>query len=369
MSDLRFTALNEWHVAKGAKMVPFAGYSMPVQYPLGVLKEHQHSREFAGLFDVSHMGQIQVLGDNIPQVLESIFPANLIDLGIDKQCYSLLMNDEGGVIDDLMICRREIDFILVVNASCKEADFAYLQSKIGHLVELNMLDDRALLALQGPKAAQVLAHFGADIESMVFMDGAWIEVGGIECWATRSGYTGEDGFELSVPNDKAVKLADLLCSHADVQAIGLGARDSLRLEAGLCLYGHELNIYTTPIEANLQWAIAKERRVNGSRAGGFMGSTVILEQMQNGCDRKRIGLIGEGRAPVREGSRLFDENDKEIGEVCSGGYSPTLSMPIAMAFVEPSVISHTRLFAEVRGKKLPMLVAKMPFVPTRYFRG
>lgn len=368
MSDLKYTPLNNWHIAKGAKMVPFAGYSMPVQYPLGVLKEHQHTRAAAGLFDVSHMGQIQILGDDIATVLETIFPANLQDLEIDKQCYSVLMNEEGGVIDDLMICRRELDFMLVVNASRKDIDFAYLQQLIGDKLTLTLLDDRALLALQGPKAAAVLADLGAEIKSMHFMEGAWLEIYGIECWATRSGYTGEDGFELSVAADKAEKLANVLCQHADVQPIGLGARDSLRLEAGLCLYGHELNEQTTPIEASLSWAIAKPRRKEGSREANFMGAHIILEQMQAGVDKKRIGLIGESKAPVREGAKLFDANNNEVGEVCSGGFSPTLSMPIAIAYIDNSAAQEQQLFAEVRGKKLAMNVTKMPFVPTRYCR-
>jgi aminomethyltransferase len=369
MTELKLTPLNNWHLTKGAKMVPFAGYNMPVQYPLGVLKEHQHTRSAVGLFDVSHMGQIQVLGENIAEVLETVFPANLVDLAVNTQCYSLLMNGEGGVLDDLMICRRELDFILVVNASCKDADFAYLQEKIGKQVDLIMLDDRALLALQGPKAAQVLSELGAEIDDMIFMDGAWLEIKGIECWATRSGYTGEDGFELSVANDKAEKLADILCQHSEVQAIGLGARDSLRLEAGLCLYGHELNPYTTPIEASLIWAIAKARRVNGERAGGFYGAEVILRQIAEGTDKKRIGLVSDGKAPVREHTKLFDEHNNEIGEVTSGGFSPTLSKPIAIAYVDSSALQLQHMFAEVRGKKLPMTVVKMPFVDTRYYRG
>ncbi len=369
MSELKQTPLTEWHSIKGAKLVPFAGYNMPVQYPLGVLKEHQYTRESAGLFDVSHMGQIQVLGENLAEVLESVFPANLIDLPVGKQCYSFLLNEEGGVIDDLMICRREYDFLLVVNAGCKEGDFAYLQKLLGNKVELNWLDDRALLALQGPKAAAVLASLGAEIDEMVFMDGAWLEIHGIECWATRSGYTGEDGFELSVAADKAVQLADLLCAHTDVEPIGLGARDSLRLEAGLCLYGHELDQHTTPIEASLIWAIAKARRADGERAGGFPGSEVILHQIANGTDKKRLGLVGEGRAPVRENTRLFDENDVEVGVVCSGGFGPSIGKPVAIAYVDSEALGTTRLFAEVRGKKLPMTVEKMPFVPARFYRG
>ena len=363
------TPLYRWHVAKGAKMVPFAGYEMPVQYPSGVLREHQHTRGFAGLFDVSHMGQIEVLGENITEILETIFPADLVGLPVNHQCYSLLMNGEGGVIDDLMICRREYDFILVVNAACKQGDFEYLQAQIGDKLELKMLDDRALLALQGPKAAQVLSDLGVNINNMHFMDGDWLEIQGIECWVTRSGYTGEDGFELSVANDKAEKLAELLCQHEAVLPIGLGARDSLRLEAGLCLYGHELNQLTTPVEASLNWAIAKPRRAGGERQGGFYGAEVVLRQMVEGTDKKRIGLIAEGRAPVREGAKLYDDEDNEIGEVCSGGFAPTLNKPIAMAFVDSSAAGLKQVYAGVRGKKLPMNQAGMPFVPTHYYRG
>lgn len=369
MAELKETPLTQWHSEKGAKLVPFAGYNMPVQYPLGVLKEHQHTRAAAGLFDVSHMGQIQVLGDNLGEILEKIFPANLIDLPVGKQCYSFILNDEGGVIDDLMICRREYDFILVVNAGCKDDDFAWLQKKLGNKASLNMINDRALLALQGPKAAAVLSSLGAEIEHMVFMDGDWLEFQGIECWATRSGYTGEDGFELSVAADKAVQLANLLCEHDAVEPIGLGARDSLRLEAGLCLYGHELDQHTTPIEASLLWAIAKARRVGGERAGGFSGAEVILDQIATGTDKKRIGLVGEGKAPVREHTKLYDENDVEVGMVTSGGFGPSIGKPIAIAYVDAESIDSTRLFAEVRGKKLAMIVQKMPFVPARPYRG
>lgn len=369
MAELKYTPLAEWHKEKGAKMVPFAGYLMPVNYPLGVLKEHLHTRDAAGLFDVSHMGQIQILGDeDLPQLLEEIFPANLIELPVDRQCYSFLLNDEGGVIDDLMICRREYDFLLVVNAGCKLGDLARLQKLLEGRAEVNLIDDRALLALQGPKAAAVLTALGANVESMRFMDGAWIEIRGIECWATRSGYTGEDGFELSVAADKSVQLASLLCENPDVQPIGLGARDSLRLEAGLCLYGHELDTLTTPIEASLNWAIAKARRSDGYRPGGFMGAEVILLQMAEGCDKRRIGLVAEGKAPVREHTRLFTADGREVGVVTSGGFGPSLGKPVAIAYVDSDSLAEERLFADVRDKRLPMLVSPMPFVPNRYCR-
>ena len=370
MADLLHTALHQWHVDLGAKMVPFAGYDMPVQYPLGVLKEHLHTREKAGLFDVSHMGQIQVLGENAAQILESVFPADLQNLPVNSQCYSLLLNENGTVVDDLMICKRDVDFIIVVNAGCKDKDLAYLQKLIGDKLELTLLNDRALLALQGPKAAAVLAKLGADIEGMVFMQAAWLEIDGIECWATRSGYTGEDGFELSVSNDKAQALAQVLLAQDDVAAIGLGARDSLRLEAGLCLYGHELNEQTSPIEASLLWAIHKSRRSDGANAGGFVGSAEILAQIAEGVDKKRIALIAQGRAPIREGVKLYDADDKEVGVVSSGGFGPSIAKPVLIAFVDSDVaVIGTSLFAAVRKKKLPVLISKTPFVPNRYYRG
>lgn len=370
MSEIKQTALYQWHIDLGAKMVPFAGYDMPVQYPLGVLNEHLHTRAKAGLFDVSHMGQIQVFGDNAASILEKVFPADLQNLAVGKQTYSLLLNEQGGVVDDLMICRREMDFMLVVNAGCKDADFAYLQQLVGDEVTLTLLDDRSLLALQGPLAASVLASFGADVKSMLFMDGAWLELDGIECWATRSGYTGEDGFELSVSNDKAELLASMLLAHTDVEAIGLGARDSLRLEAGLCLYGHELDEKVTPIEASLLWAINKNRRAGSVQAGQFVGADRVLQQISEGTDKKRVALVAEGKAPVREGCVLFDEFDNQVGRVTSGGFGPSVGRPILMAYVDINSASvGTRLFAAVRKKKLPVTVSRAPFVPNNYYRG
>ena len=370
MSTLKQTVLSEWHQQQGAKMVPFAGYSMPVQYTSGVLQEHVQTRSKAGLFDVSHMGQIQILGEDVAVALERLFPANLLDLPEGRQTYSLLLNAEGGVIDDLMICRRDHDFMLVVNAACKEKDLAFIREKLGSDVQINMIDDRALLALQGPQASAVLESLGADVEHMQFMDGDWLEIRGIECWATRSGYTGEDGFELSVANDKAVQLADVLAADERVLPVGLGARDTLRLEAGLCLYGHELDEHTTPVEAGLRWAVAKARRSDGKRPGGFVGAAAILEQMQaDALDKKRIGLVSQGRAPVRDGTPLFSQDGTPLGSICSGGFSPSLKKPIAMAYTEPNVSVGDCLYAELRGKKVPMDVTKMPFVTHRYYRG
>lgn len=351
-------------------MVPFAGYDMPVQYPMGVLKEHLHTRSDAGLFDVSHMGQIQVQGENLAVVLEAVFPADLQGLAIGEQCYSLLLNADGTVVDDLMICRRELDFMLVVNAGCKDKDFAYLQALIGDQCNLTLLDDRSLLALQGPKAAAVLQDLGADLTAMIFMQGRWLNIDGTECWATRSGYTGEDGFELSVANDNAVQLAEALLAHDSVASIGLGARDSLRLEAGLCLYGHELDETTTPIQASLIWAIHKSRRTGGQKAGGFVGAEVVLTQIAEGVADKRVGLISDGRAPIREGVKLYDANDNEIGIVTSGGFGPSLAKPVMIGFVENSLsVIDTELFAEVRKKRLSVRVCKLPFLVNNYVRG
>lgn len=371
MTALKNTVLANWHQQRGARMVPFAGYNMPVQYPTGVLAEHLHTRDKAGLFDVSHMGQIQVLGDDADRLLESVFPADLLALPVNRQTYSFLLNDEGGVIDDLMICRRDNDFLLVVNAGCKHNDLAVLQQRIGQQLQLQLLDDRALLALQGPQAATVLTELGADVSGLRFMQGDWLEIAGIECWATRSGYTGEDGFELSVAADRAEALANLLAGHPAVLPAGLGARDSLRLEAGLCLYGHELDEHTTPVEAGLIWAIARARRSGGERAGGFTGAERILAQIadRSQLDKQRIALVAQGRAPVRDGAALFDANGQHAGTVSSGGFAPSLNKPVALAYVEQPLVVGDTVHADVRGKKLPMDVTSLPFVPHRYCRG
>ena len=370
MSQINKTALHQWHLDQGAKMVPFAGYEMPVQYPLGVLKEHLHTRKLAGLFDVSHMGQIQIAGDNAAEILESIFPADLQNLAIGEQCYSLLLSEKGTVVDDLMICRRDKDFLLVVNAGCKQKDFLYLQSLLSDKLQLQMLDDRSLLALQGPSAAHVIESLGVPVADMTFMQGRWLAFDGIECWATRSGYTGEDGFELSVCNDKVEQLADLLLAHASVESIGLGARDSLRLEAGLCLYGHELNESTTPVEASLIWAIHKSRRAGGDREGGFVGADKVLQQIGEGVQFKRVGLLSEGKAPIRDGARLFDASNNEVGVVTSGGFGPSVGKPVMIARIDNALSAlGTELFASVRKKQLPVTVTKLPFVVNNYYRG
>ncbi|MDB1126025.1 glycine cleavage system aminomethyltransferase GcvT [Vibrio sp. kj40-1] len=371
MTDLLKTPLHALHIEAGAKMVPFAGYDMPVQYPLGVKKEHLHTRDAAGLFDVSHMGQLRLKGANAAKTLEALVPVDIIDLPAGKQRYAFFTNEQGGILDDLMVTNFGDHIFVVVNAACKEQDIAHLKANLLDGVELEQIEDRALLALQGPKAADVLASFQPSVADMVFMDAQIIDIDGIECYVSRSGYTGEDGFELSVPADKADSFARKLTAIDAVEWIGLGARDSLRLECGLCLYGHDLDASTTPVEASLLWGISKNRRSEGERAGGFPGADIILNQIiTKDILRKRVGLVGQTKAPVREGCKLFDALNNEIGVVTSGTAGPNAGKPVSMGYVatEFSVIG-TEVFAEVRGKKLAMTVEKMPFVAQRYYRG
>jgi len=369
--QLLVTPLHALHTAMGAKMVPFAGYDMPVQYKLGVKKEHLHCRAAAGLFDVSHMGQLRLVGENAAAFMESLVPVDIIDLPENKQRYAFFTNEQGGISDDLMVTNFGDHLFVVVNAACKEQDIKHLQANLPQDVELQLINDRALLALQGPKAAAVLATLNPAVNDMVFMDATKLELAGAECYVSRSGYTGEDGYEISVPADKADALARLLLASEEVEWIGLGARDSLRLECGLCLYGHDLDPTTTPVEASLLWGISPARRHDGARAGGFPGSALILEQIKTkAITRKRIGLIGQSKAPVREGTKLFDAQDNEIGIVTSGTYGPSIAKPVAMAYVNIAFASiETEIFAEVRGKKLAMTVSKMPFVAQSYYRG
>jgi aminomethyltransferase len=373
MSDLLQTRLNDLHVALGAKMVAFAGYSMPVQYPMGVMKEHTHCREKAGLFDVSHMGQVIVQGadfDTAATALETLIPVDILGLGQDRQRYGFFTNDAGGITDDLMLANRGDHVFVVVNAACKMADIAHLQTSLTG-VTVTEITDRALLALQGPAAEAVLATLDAKAASMGFMDVATLSLVGVECWVSRSGYTGEDGYEISVPNTHAVALAEALLAHADVEPIGLGARDSLRLEGGLCLYGHDIDTETTPTQAALNWAIQKVRRTGGARAGGFPGADVILNELTNGAATKRVGLLPEGRAPMREGVPLFAGADggDAIGQITSGGFGPTVGGPVAMGYL-PSVTAAigTTVYGELRGKRLPLTVTKLPFTPANFKR-
>ncbi|SFH09483.1 aminomethyltransferase [Sulfitobacter dubius] len=377
MSDLKQTALHDLHVELGAKMVPFAGYSMPVQYPLGVMKEHLHTRAAAGLFDVSHMGQVVVRAksgsyDDAALAMESLVPVDVLGLGEMRQRYAMFTDPNGGILDDLMLANLGDHLFVVVNAGCKDDDIALMKEALSDRCGIEVLDDRALLALQGPKAEAALARFQPSVADMKFMDVAKdVDIDGITVTLSRSGYTGEDGYEISVANDDAVALARKLLALEEVEPIGLGARDSLRLEGGLCLYGHDIDTTTTPVEAALNWAIQKVRRNDGERAGGFPGAGVILQQLADGAPRKRVGLLPEGRAPMREGVAIFDaaEGGNEVGTVTSGGFGPTVGGPVAMGYVTAEHAKvDTPLWGEVRGKRLPLTVTKMPFVAANFKR-
>ncbi|MDV7213693.1 glycine cleavage system aminomethyltransferase GcvT [Azotobacter beijerinckii] len=366
------TPLHALHLELGARMVPFAGYEMPVQYPPGILKEHLHCRDQAGLFDVSHMGQIVLRGAGAAAALESLVPVDIRDLPVGLQRYALFTDDNGGILDDLMVARLDEDSLfLVVNAACKEQDLAHLRRHLGGQCEIESLfESRALLALQGLKAVDVLARLAPSVAQMTFMRFARIELLGIDCFVSRSGYTGEDGFEISVPVEHAEKLARALLAEPEVQAIGLGARDSLRLEAGLCLYGHDMDTATTPVEASLQWAISKVRREGGARAGGFPGAQRIFAQQREGVARKRVGLLPLERVPVREGAEIVDADGTPIGQVTSGGFGPSLGAPVAMGYLDSAHSAlDTPVWAIVRGKRVAMKVARTPFVAQRYYRG
>ena len=370
--DLQFTPLYDLHTEFCARMVPFAGYAMPVQYTAGIMKEHLHTRASAGLFDVSHMGQVVVSGAGAAAALEKLVPVDLEALPINKQTYALLTNEQGGIRDDLIIARWAQDrFFLVVNAACKEADIAYLREQLSSSADLQVdyLHDHGLLALQGPEAKTVMAALAPAANALVFMQGASVEISGAECYVTRSGYTGEDGFEISVPAAQCEAVARQLLAFEQVELIGLGARDSLRLEAGLCLYGHDLDDTTTPVEAALLWSISKSRRPDGEKAGGFPGADVIFQQIAQGAARKRVGLAIDGKAPAREGAELVDSEGNVVGHVTSGGFGPTAEVPIAMGYVQSEFAeTGTALNALVRGKPRPVTVAKLPFVAQRYQR-
>ena len=369
-SPLRRTPLYELHVSLGARMVPFAGYAMPVQYPQGIIKEHIHTRTQAGLFDVSHMGQVFLSGPEAAAAMESLVPVDIIDLPLGMQRYALFTNDRGGVMDDLMVANFGDRLFVVVNAACKEQDIAHMRAHLSGRCAIDVLDDRALLALQGPAAAAVMARLAPQVSSMLFMTTMAVTLAGAPCYISRSGYTGEDGFEISVQADRAEALARELLSHPEVAPIGLGARDSLRLEAGLCLYGHDLDANTSPVESSLMWALSKSRRADGARAGGYPGAQVILEHIAHGVRRKRVGLRPNGRVPVRDGSELVDAGGKRVGVVTSGGFGPTLGAPIAMGYVETALAKPgTQLSAMVRDRPIPVEVASTPFVPQRYYRG
>jgi len=384
---LLHTPLHALHLELGARMVPFAGYSMPVQYPAGLVAEHKHTRNAAGLFDISHMGQLRLVGPDAAAAFETLMPVDVIGLAPGKQRYGLLLDDHGGILDDLMFFNEGHDSLFViVNGACKVADLAHIQARIGARCEVQPLPDHALLALQGPQAATILARLSPGIERFVFMSGGAVQIGDaktqVAAFVTRSGYTGEDGFEISVRGEDAEPLARLLLAQPEVQPIGLGARNSLRLEAGLCLYGNDIDTHTTPVEASLNWAIQKVRRTGGAREGGFPGAAKVLAQLNavttdaaghldhHTLTRKRVGLVALERVPVRDGTVLQSFEGTDIGQVTSGLLAPTADRPIAMGYValayaEPG----TRVQAIVRGKPVPMEVTTLPFVPHRYFRG
>ena len=372
--SLRKTPLNALHREFGAKLTEFAGYEMPVQYGLGILGEHQHTRKKAGLFDVSHMGQVILSGQSYEETalaLEKVLPMDVLGLEIGRQRYGFLTTDEGGILDDLMFSNRGDHIFVVLNAACKDSDIKYLRSLLEPNISIKEIESRALIALQGPASEAVLGKYHPQIENMKFMDVETLTIDGAECWISRSGYTGEDGFEISIPAEAAEPITRSILSNQNVEFIGLGARDSLRLEAGLCLYGHDIDQATTPVEASLTWAIQKARRSNGSRASGFIGSEIILKQLAGGTNKKRVGLLPQTRAPMREGVEIFaTETSKEaIGKITSGGYGPTVGYPIAMGYINSEYAnSEDDLFGELRSKRVPVKVSNLPFVPLNFKR-
>lgn len=376
MSDLKRTPLYDLHLELGAKMVPFAGYDMPVQYPAGVMKEHLHTRNAAGLFDVSHMGQVILRaksGDNndAALALEALVPMNIAGLGENRQRYAFFTNDQGGIMDDLMVANRGDHLFLVVNAACKEGDIAHMRAHLSESCDLTEITDRALIALQGPQAEAALARLAPAVAEMKFMDVATIEIMGQTCWVSRSGYTGEDGYEISIPEAAAAEITKAILEMDEVEPIGLGARDSLRLEAGLCLYGNDLDETTNPVEAALTWAIQKARRAGGEREGGFPGADVVLKDFADGPARKRIGLRPDGRAPMRAGTELYVSEDaaEPVGTVTSGAFGPSIEAPMSMGYVATEhSATGTKLFGDVRGKRQPVTVADMPFLPANFKR-
>ena len=370
LGALLHTPLHALHVELGAKMVPFAGYAMPVSYPQGILAEHRQCRESAVLFDVSHMGQLRRTGDDAAAALETLVPVDIVGLHPGKQRYALFTNDAGGILDDLMVTRREDHLFPVVNAACKDADTAHLRARLSTRCLIEPLPERALLALQGPKAAAVMQRLAPELAKLTFMTGGEATIHGIACFATRSGYTGEDGFEISVAAAEAETLARALLAEPEVAPAGLGARDTLRLEAGLCLYGHDIDTTTTPVQAGLTWAIQKVRRPGGERAGGYPGADVIAAQLAHGAAMKRVGLVGLERVPVREGAHIVDDTGAAVGRVTSGTVGPSVGQPIAMAYVPSALaVAGTVVHADVRGKRQPMRISPLPFAPHRYYRG
>ena len=371
---LKRTPLYELHSELGAKLTEFAGYEMPVQYSLGILSEHQHTRTKAGLFDVSHMGQIILRGSSYQETalaLERVIPMDVLGLKVGRQRYGFLTTDGGGILDDLMFSNRKDHIFVVLNAACKDSDIVHLRTLLEPEISIEVIENRALIALQGPASETVLSEFNSQISAMKFMDIETLSIDGAECWISRSGYTGEDGFEISIPSSAAEAITRSILSKQEVEFVGLGARDSLRLEAGLCLYGHDIDEETTPVEASLTWAIQKARRTNGERANGFLGDKIITQQLDMGTCRKRVGFLPQTRAPMREGVEIYEtESSKEvIGKITSGGYGPTVGYPVTMGYINSEYVdSNDNLFGELRGKRVPVKIAKLPFVPLNFKR-
>ena len=371
---LKRTPLYELHCELGAKLTEFAGYEMPVQYNLGILGEHQHTRTKAGLFDVSHMGQIILRGNSYQETalaFERAIPMDVLGLKVGRQRYGFLTTDGGGILDDLMFSNRRDHIFVVLNAACKDSDIVHLRTLLEPEISIEVIENRALIALQGPASETVLSEFNSQISTMKFMDVETLSIAGAECWISRSGYTGEDGFEISIPSSAAEAITRSILSKQEVEFVGLGARDSLRLEAGLCLYGHDIDEETTPVEASLTWAIQKARRTNGERANGFLGDKIITQQLDMGTYRKRVGFLPQTRAPMREGVEIYEtESSKEvIGKITSGGYGPTVGYPVAMGYINSEYVdSKDNLFGELRGKRVPVKIAKLPFVPLNFKR-
>lgn len=373
---LKKTPLTALNIELGGKMVGFAGYEMPVQFPEGVMKEHLHTRAKAGLFDVSHMGQVILQPksgkvEDAALALERLVPVDILGLKPGRQRYALFTDAQGGILDDLMVANRGDHLFVVVNAACKEQDVAHMRANLTDLCDVIELTDRALVALQGPAAESALAALAPEVAAMAFMDVRGVTILGVDCIVSRSGYTGEDGYEVSVPEAKAEDFVRSLLANPDVNPIGLGARDSLRLEAGLCLYGNDIHTGTTPVAAALEWAVQKVRRTGGARAGGFPGADVILPEFDKGNHRRRVGIAPEGRAPIRGGADLFLDmtSSGPVGRITSGGFGPTVDAPVAMGYVANGLSEiGTRLFAELRDKRLPVTVAALPFITPRYKR-
>ncbi len=363
------TALHAVHVQAGARMVPFAGYSMPVQYPEGILKEHLHTRAAAGLFDVSHMGQVRLHGADAAAALEKLVPIDVIDLPVNRQRYAVFTDENGGILDDLMVTNAGDHLFLVVNAGCKHEDIAHLRKHLPASVEIEPLPQHSLLALQGSLARAVLSRLAPAAADLKFMQAAAMKVAGVDCWVSCSGYTGEDGYEISVADAHVEVLAAQLRAQPEVALIGLGARDSLRLEAGLCLYGHDIDRTTTPVEASLVWSLSKNRRPGGERAGNYFGAAIIEQQLASGVARKRVLLRPQGKQPVREGAAIVDANDNPVGTITSGGFGPSVAGPVAMGYVSTAVVAAAaELFAVVRDKRIPLVVQSGSFVAQRYHR-